>query len=153
MFRISKKFNFDAAHRLDGLPMGHKCGRMHGHTYEVELVLESPMLDKVGFVRDYGELSTFKDWLNNTFDHHLINEVVPQPTAENMAVFIYNKAASLYHEVVAVRVSETGNTTAWFSPHSLPPLDTILDAIESLASEPHNNPERRRLQAALRTLA
>jgi 6-pyruvoyltetrahydropterin/6-carboxytetrahydropterin synthase len=133
--------------------MGHKCGRMHGHTYEVELVLESPQLDHVGFVRDYGELAVFKHWLDSTFDHHLINETVPQPTAENMAHFIYNKASTLYHEVVAVRVSETGNTTAWFAPHSLPPLVMILDAIESLASEPHSNPDRRRLQAALRILA
>jgi 6-pyruvoyltetrahydropterin/6-carboxytetrahydropterin synthase len=153
VYRISKTFSFDAAHRLDGLPMGHKCGRLHGHTYEVELFLESPKLDSVGFVRDYGELSQFKEWLMNTFDHHMINEVVPQPTAENMAQFIYNRAVALYHEVVAVRVSETGNTTALFAPHSLPPIDTILDAFESLAAEPPlTSPERQRLARALYTL-
>src|SRR5271163_1283355 len=112
MFRISKKFAFSAAHRLDGLAQGHPCGRMHGHNYEVELFLEAPMLDLVGFVRDYGELGQFKTWLDNTFDHQLVNSVVIQPTAELMAQFIYNRAVSMFSEVTAVRVSETGNTSA-----------------------------------------
>ena len=153
MYRISKCFTFEAAHRLDGLPQGHQCGRMHGHSYEVEVFLESPTLDQVGFVRDYGELAAFKQWLDATFDHQVVNSVVPQPTAENMAHLIYLRASSMYHEVTAVRVSETGKTSAWFSPHSLPPIDMIIDAFESLAAEPPmTSSSRLRLARALYTI-
>jgi 6-pyruvoyltetrahydropterin/6-carboxytetrahydropterin synthase len=152
MFRISKTFEFSAAHRLDGLEQGHPCGRMHGHNYVVELFLEAPNLNSAGFVRDYRELDQFKQWLDTTFDHHLVNEVITQPTAELMAMHIYHRAASIYHEVVAVSVKETGKTTAIYAPHSLPPIDMILDAFESLAAESWDNPERRRLFQAIESL-
>jgi 6-pyruvoyltetrahydropterin/6-carboxytetrahydropterin synthase len=133
--------------------MEHKCGRLHGHSYEVELFLESPALDPVGFVRDYGELAPFKEWLDKSFDHRLINEIISQPTAENMAQFIYNRAITIYPEVTAVRVSETRNTSAWFAPHSLPPIDMVLDVFESLASEPPmTNSDRQRIARAIYTL-
>jgi 6-pyruvoyltetrahydropterin/6-carboxytetrahydropterin synthase len=125
---------------------------LHGHNYEVELYLESPVLNDVGFVRDYGELSRFKTWIDNTFDHRQINDTIAQPTAENMAKVIYERAVALYLEVTAVRVSETPKTTAWYSPHSLPPLDTVLDVFESLAGEPPSNPDRQRLVDALTQL-
>jgi len=152
MYRIAKAFQFSAAHRLDGLEPGHPCGRMHGHNYEVELFLESPELDSTGFVRDYRELDQFKTWLDSTFDHHLVNETISQPTAENMAKAIYLRAAMLYPEVTAVRVSETGKTSAWYSPHSLPPLDTVLNVFETLAAEPTDNPDRQRLVSMLSAL-
>src|SRR5579872_2508134 len=92
MWRISKTFQFSAAHYLNDLAEGHPCGRLHGHNYEVELYLESPVLDDVGFVRDYGELGRFKTWLDNTFDHRQINYTIAQPTAENMAKLFYERA-------------------------------------------------------------
>jgi 6-pyruvoyltetrahydropterin/6-carboxytetrahydropterin synthase len=152
MYRIAKKFEFSSAHRLDGLEPNHPCGRMHGHNYEVELYLESHSVDETGFVRDYRELDKFKQWLDDTFDHHLVNETIAQPTAEYMAQAIYIRAASLYPEVTAVRVSETNKTSAWYSPHSLPPMDTVLDVLETLAEEPGSNPDRQRLRNALLSL-
>jgi 6-pyruvoyltetrahydropterin/6-carboxytetrahydropterin synthase len=153
MWRISKTFQFSAAHYLNDLVEGHPCGRLHGHNYEVELYLESPALDDVGFVRDYGELGRFKTWLDNTFDHRQINDTIAQPTAENMAKLFYERAVALYPEVTAVRVSETPKTTAWYSPHSLPPLDTVLDVLESLAAEPMSNPDKQRARNALTSLS
>lgn len=152
MYRISKTFEFSAAHRLNDLEPGHPCSRMHGHNYTVELFLEASEVSEVGFVRDYRELDEFKTWIDNTFDHRIVNEVVSQPTAEQMARFIYHRAAALYPEVVAVSVKETGKTTAMYAPHSLPPLDTIINTIETLAEEPNSNPDRVRLVDALRTL-
>lgn len=152
MFRISKTFEFSAAHRLNGLDQGHPCGRMHGHNYVIELFLEAPSLDPVGFVRDYRELDHFKEWLDATFDHHLVNETVTQPTAELMAMAIYHRAVAMYHEVVAVSVKETGKTTAVYAPHSLPPLDTVLNVLETLAEEPPGSADRVRLQTALHLL-
>ena len=57
MYRISKKWTFDAAHHLDGLPEGHKCARVHGHTWTVEVVLAAVTLTGPGFVTDFGELA------------------------------------------------------------------------------------------------
>jgi len=152
MYRISKRFEFSASHQLRGLPPAHQCGRLHGHNYTVEVVLESTAIDHTGFVRDYGELAPLKKWLDDTFDHRHVNDTLPQPTAEWMAKFIFDKAASMFHEVVAVTVSETGKTTATYEPHNLPPIERILNVIELLAAEPDDNLERQRLQSAFRTL-
>jgi 6-pyruvoyltetrahydropterin/6-carboxytetrahydropterin synthase len=50
VYRIAKTFHFSASHVIEGLPESHPCGRLHGHNYEVTLVLESDRLDRVGFV-------------------------------------------------------------------------------------------------------
>jgi hypothetical protein len=53
MYTIAKRFAFSASHIIGGLPDEHPCGRLHGHNYEVEVVLQSATLDPVGFVRDH----------------------------------------------------------------------------------------------------
>jgi 6-pyruvoyltetrahydropterin/6-carboxytetrahydropterin synthase len=63
-FTISRRFSFSAAHHLDGLPTGHKCARVHGHSYAVEIRLTSCGLDGAGFVADFGELDPFKGYLD-----------------------------------------------------------------------------------------
>jgi 6-pyruvoyltetrahydropterin/6-carboxytetrahydropterin synthase len=112
MFTITKQFSFEAAHCLVGLPDGHKCGRLHGHSYKVEIVL-SDLLDKRGFVVDYGELSAFGAYLDQTFDHRYINEVVDfQTSAENLSRYFYKWCKERWPQTVAARVSETGKTWA-----------------------------------------
>lgn len=111
-YTISKEFHFDAAHQLHGLPDGHKCGRLHGHTYRVQIILQSPELDSVGFVRDYGDLNQFKQWMDETCDHQFLNERLPyNTTVENMARHFYEVAKSMYPEVVTVRICE--GLSAW----------------------------------------
>lgn len=70
MYTIAKTFAFSASHIIAGLPPEHPCGRLHGHNYEVEVILQAVALDGVGFVRDYRELSTLKDFLDATVDHN-----------------------------------------------------------------------------------
>lgn len=69
MFAIAKDFHFSASHMLRGLKAGHKCGNMHGHNYTVSLYLKCDDLDETGFVLDYGDLSPFRQWLDDVFDH------------------------------------------------------------------------------------
>lgn len=66
MYRISKRFGFSASHIIEGLPEGHQCGRLHGHNYEVELILQAETLNSVGFVVDYGDLKSFKTFIDET---------------------------------------------------------------------------------------
>lgn len=125
MYRIGKTFTFDAAHQLLGLPKDHKCGRMHGHTYKVELTFVGSDLRQEGWLFDYGDLSKIRDWIRLSFDHHLLNERIPRanPTAENLAKFIYDQTKAFMDagalDAVAdnsylekVRVQETPNTFA-----------------------------------------
>jgi 6-pyruvoyltetrahydropterin/6-carboxytetrahydropterin synthase len=114
VYTIAKSFSFAAAHRLEGLPDEHPCSRMHGHNYTVELQLQSPVLDRVGFVFDYRAFAPFKQWIDERVDHRLLNDVFSgNPTAEHLARDLYLQAMSYFGSLVyAVRVSETPTTWA-----------------------------------------
>lgn len=112
-YQITKQFHFSASHVLMGLVEGHKCGRLHGHNFIVEVVLESPMLDRRGFVVDYGELAELKTYIDTRLDHRHLNEVLDcNPTAENLARHLYDFCKERWVQTVAVRVSETPKTWA-----------------------------------------
>jgi 6-pyruvoyltetrahydropterin/6-carboxytetrahydropterin synthase len=118
MFRIAKKFAFSASHTL-ALPGAHKCSRLHGHNYIVELTLGSADLDEHGFIVDYGELSSLNDFLNERFDHKHLNDVMDvEPTAENIAKTVFEFARSKWPQTAGVRVSETPNTWAEYAPNN-----------------------------------
>ncbi|MDF3291654.1 6-pyruvoyl trahydropterin synthase family protein [Streptomyces silvisoli] len=118
MLSISKEFHFSASHRLDHLAPDHPCGRMHGHNYIVVLELSArpEELTRPGFVRDYGELGSFKKWVDEVLDHRHLNEVMDgrNPSAENIAMWIHEKWSTEFPELTAVRVSETPKTWAEF---------------------------------------
>lgn len=122
MYRICKAFTFDAAHQLNGLPPGHKCANMHGHTYRVEVLLASTDLDEAGMVVDFAELGPVRDHLNETYDHQLLNHCLGQPTSEHLAKTIFDWAAGNLSSISnrvhleCVRVSETPNTWAEYRP-------------------------------------
>ena len=67
MYTITRRFGFSASHSIGDLPSGHRCARLHGHNYEVEVVLQATALDRTGFVRDYDELSALQDFLDASF--------------------------------------------------------------------------------------
>ncbi len=116
---ISKDFNFSASHRLNGLPEGHQCSRLHGHNYRVRLSIAGSIVAP-GFVVDYGELAFFKGWIDQTLDHRHLNDVMDSnPTAENLAAWMASlvgeRLQTMGHEnvaVVKVSVSETPKTWA-----------------------------------------
>ncbi|MGH3718023.1 MAG: 6-carboxytetrahydropterin synthase QueD [Pseudonocardiaceae bacterium] len=120
MYRIGKRFSFDAAHVLHGLPVGHKCARLHGHTYTVEVELSSRRLTEPGFVTDFGDFAVFKSYLDENFDHRLLNEVLDvEPTSELLAEHFFGWCITHLEPVIggwltAVRVSETPSTWAEF---------------------------------------
>ncbi len=118
MYTIAKRFAFSASHIIGGLPADHPCAQLHGHNYEVEVVLQSATLDAVGFVRDYGELSAVKDFIDGTVDHKHLNDVFghDRTTAEVISKWVYDWCKARWPEVVAVRVSETPRTWAEYRP-------------------------------------
>ncbi len=119
MLTITKEFAFSASHVLDRLPEGHQCARLHGHNYRVVLELAAPesALTDAGFVRDYGDLAPFKEWIDEVLDHRHLNDALDgSPSAENLAVWIFRRWIGRFPELVAVRVSETPKTWAAYRP-------------------------------------
>lgn len=90
---ISKAFDFDAAHRLDRLPPEHKCHRLHGHTYRVEIRLRGEPDRRGGMLIDYAQIA--KAWapIHDALDHHYLNEItgLETPTTEMVAAWIYDR--------------------------------------------------------------
>ena len=124
MYRISKEFHFSASHQLDHLPEGHQCARMHGHNYVVIVELEHDELNTDGFVVDYGKLDSFKEFIDEIFEHRHLNEVLDSglaTTAENLAKYFYDLLRNEYYGVgyywlvSAVTVKETDKTAARYS--------------------------------------
>lgn len=120
MYEITKDFHFSASHVLDGLPSEHPCARLHGHNFIVRLHLAAEHLNSVGFVVDYRELGDFADWLDESFDHRHLNDVVSfNPTAENMCKHLYKRASKQFGlPVSAVSWSETPKTWATYRPEA-----------------------------------
>jgi 6-pyruvoyltetrahydropterin/6-carboxytetrahydropterin synthase len=118
MYVITKEFKFEASHQLEGLRAGHKCMRLHGHSYRVQLLLAAEKLDEHGFVVDYGDLDEFKTFIDNTLDHRHLNDVLTPPrptTAENIAQFLYEWSKRRWPQLMKVKVSETANTWASYA--------------------------------------
>lgn len=115
MFTIAKQFQFSASHSLNNVPGNHPCHKLHGHNYIIEIVLRSAHLNDYGFVVDYNELKTFKKFIDDRFDHQHLNDVLSfDPTAENIAKYLYDKTKKMWPQTIAIKVSETPNTWAEF---------------------------------------
>ena len=119
MFTIGKVFEFASAHQLHGLEEGHKCGRLHGHNYKVEVILSSKEVNKDGFVFDYGKMDFIKHYIDSNLDHKNLNDIFDfQTSAENIAQFLYHYFKLAFSEIdknillQEVVVSETPKTFA-----------------------------------------
>ena len=117
MYRISKQFSFSASHVLEQLPDDHPCARLHGHNYLVTVHLKSETLDEYGFVKDYKSLNNVRQFIDETLDHHHLNDCMScSPTSENIARFLYERFKPEIPELYAVEVSETPQTTCIYEP-------------------------------------
>jgi len=116
--RITKSFTFDSSHWLPHVPEGHKCGRLHGHTYEIILGLESVLDPQMGWVQDYGEISLAFAPMLEALDHRCLNEIegLENPTAEVMAIWIFDRLVKNLPLLKDVTVRETQNTSAVHRP-------------------------------------
>src|SRR5262245_57412818 len=110
MFRLTKSFAFEAAHRLprhDG-----KCARMHGHGYRFSLSIRGPIGHagpESGMVLDYYKVGVIGQEICAKLDHQHLNDVLDMesPTAECLAQWIYEYALDKLPLLWSVKVSET----------------------------------------------
>jgi 6-pyruvoyltetrahydropterin/6-carboxytetrahydropterin synthase len=126
MYRIGKRFRFEAAHRLEELPAAHKCARLHGHSYVVEVVVAADRLTGAGFVTDFADLSPVGDYLAAAFDHRVLNDRLGAgPTSERLAHHLFEWCAGNLRlpaeaAVEVVRVAETTSAWAEYRPEPTP---------------------------------
>lgn len=112
MYRVCKSFTFDAAHHLPDYP--GPCVRLHGHTWRVELCVYSEVLER-GMVMDFGSFEPVIQRVKTMLDHHNVNDVIPYPTAENIARWIFDMTQERGWNVQFVRVWESDSSYAEYS--------------------------------------
>jgi len=107
--RIYKEVTFEAAHRLPNVPPGHKCARLHGHSYRVALHVEGPVGAESGWVMDFAEIQAAFAPLMAQLDHYYLNEIdgLSNPTSENLARWIWQRLKPALPMLSEVEVRET----------------------------------------------
>jgi 6-pyruvoyltetrahydropterin/6-carboxytetrahydropterin synthase len=106
---IFKEFTFEAAHRLPFVPEGHKCARLHGHSYRVEIHVGGEVDPRTGWIMDFADVkAAFKPFLNR-LDHYYLNEIegLENPTSENLARWIWERLEAALPRLARVVVRET----------------------------------------------
>jgi 6-pyruvoyltetrahydropterin/6-carboxytetrahydropterin synthase len=111
-FEISRTFRFEAAHRLPHAPEGHKCQRLHGHSFEVTVTVVGPLQQPEGWVCDFAELATAWGPLHEGLDHTYLNEIpgLENPTSELLAAWIWERLTPALPGLARVEVAETCTT-------------------------------------------
>ena len=106
---IFKSFTIEAAHRLPHLPAEHKCSRLHGHSFRIEIHISGPVQAREGWVQDFADLSRAFQPLYEQLDHHYLNEVegLENPTSENLAAWIWTRLKPKLPLLTEVVVAET----------------------------------------------
>lgn len=106
---IFREFTFEAAHRLPYVPKDHKCSRLHGHSYRIQVRLSGPVGEDTGWVVDFGEITDAWKPLHDVLDHYYLNEVpgLENPTSENLARWIWERLAINLDGLSEVVVRET----------------------------------------------
>lgn len=108
VFRV---FQIEAAHFLPNVPAGHKCARMHGHSFSVEIHVSGPVGEDTGWVMDFAELKAAFQPLFEQLDHHCLNDIegLENPTSENLARWIWQALEPSLAGLTKVVVQETCN--------------------------------------------
>ena len=112
--RLTKRFTFEAAHWLPTFPEGHKCRRMHGHSFRAEVIVEGDVDPARGYLIDYGEMTRLIEPVRKRLDHYVLNEIdgLANPTAELLARWIYDRLKPELPLLACVRIGETCTTEA-----------------------------------------
>ena len=109
---IWKEFTFDAAHVLPNVPEGHKCRRLHGHTYRVRIYVSGEPDDRVGWVMDFGDIKAAFEPILDRLDHYYLNDIegLENPTAEVLARWIWQRLEPRLLMLSQIEIHETCTT-------------------------------------------
>lgn len=107
--RLTRGFTFEAAHRLPRAPEGHKCRRLHGHSFRVEITVEGAVDPETGWFLDYGVMKEAVEPIRRELDHYYLNEIagLENPTSENLARWIWERLRPVLPSLARITVHET----------------------------------------------
>lgn len=108
---LYKDFRFEAAHRLPNVPEGHKCARLHGHSFLVRVSVTGDVDSHTGWVVDFDDLKQAFEPIKTQLDHYYLNDIdgLENPTSENLARWIWQRLHPILPLLSAVEVRETCN--------------------------------------------
>lgn len=111
MIRLVRDYAFEAAHSLPRVPEGHKCRRMHGHSYKVKVTLAGPIDPAFGWLVDFAAVDEAVDPVIRALDHQVLNEIagLENPTSELLAVWLWQRLAPIVPHLAEIEVAETAD--------------------------------------------
>ena len=109
---LHRDFTYESAHMLPYVPEGHKCGRMHGHSYHLKVTVRGPIGDD-GFVMDFANMDAVVAPIIKELDHHTLNDILENPTVEWQLVWLWDRLRDLpwLHELT---LQETDRNSATY---------------------------------------
>jgi 6-pyruvoyltetrahydropterin/6-carboxytetrahydropterin synthase len=114
---IFKVFTLESAHRLPNVPAEHKCARVHGHSFRVEVHVAGPVDPTLGWVMDFADLKQAFAPLFERLDHRYLNDVpgLENPTSEHLARWIWRELEPALPQLARVVVHETCTSGASYA--------------------------------------
>jgi len=109
---IFREFTIEAAHRLPRMPEDHKCFRLHGHSFRIELWIEGEPSAQTGMLVDFFDVDRAFQPIFDQLDHHYLNEIegLENPTSENLSRWLWERVAPVVPGLSRVVVRETCDT-------------------------------------------
>ena len=109
---VFREFTFDSAHLLPNTPEGHKCRRLHGHTFQVAVHVVGPVNPERGWILDFAEIEDAFEPVHEALDHRLLNDIagLANPTSEHLAAWIWERLAPTLPGLSRLVVKETCNS-------------------------------------------
>jgi 6-pyruvoyl tetrahydropterin synthase/QueD family protein len=107
---LTKEYSFEAAHRLPRVPAEHKCARMHGHSFRIEVCVAGEVDERMGWLVDYAEITgAVEPLLKRELDHRALNDVpgLENPTSENLCAWLWRRIRPQLQGLVSITVAET----------------------------------------------
>ena len=106
---IYKEFSIEAAHRLPHVPEGHKCSRLHGHSFQVSIHVSGAADARSGWVMDFADIKAAFKPVWERLDHHYLNDItgLENPTSENLARWIWRELKPALPLLSKIIIKET----------------------------------------------
>lgn len=106
---LYKDFTFEAAHHLPNVPNGHKCRRLHGHSFGVRILVSGPVGEHTGWVMDFADIKAAFKPIYDRLDHYYLNDIegLENPTSENLARWIWRELKPGLPQLHMIEIRET----------------------------------------------
>lgn len=106
---LVREYRFEAAHQLPRVPPGHRCSRLHGHSYRVDVTVSGVMEEESGWVVDFYDMDHAVNPIVEALDHRFLNELpgLENPTSERLCLHLWRAIAPKLPGLSAITVWET----------------------------------------------